>query len=140
MAIESVSSISPVINRAMQTTSRPPETTPDAVQSASQENDARRTAAASSSASPSYLAGPEETRASASTSVGTRENVTPVAQDAETALQNSSSQISRAYAGGEPAPADTRAASEAYRTEAAARDQLAVQQQGNGTRTVDVLA
>jgi len=137
MAIESVSSISPVINRAIQT-SRPPETTPDAAQAASQENDARRTAAASSSASPAYLAGPEDTRASAS--VGTRENVTPVARDAETTLQNSASQISRAYAGGEPTPADTRAASEAYRAEASARDQLAGQKQGNGTRTVDVLA
>jgi NADH dehydrogenase/NADH:ubiquinone oxidoreductase subunit G len=137
MAIEAVSSISPVINRAMQT-SRPPETTPDAVQSAAQENDARRTAEASRSASPSYLAGAEDTRAPAS--VGTRENVTPVARDAETTLQNSVSQISRAYAGGETTPADTRAASEAYRAEASARDQLAAQQQGNGTRTVDVLA
>ena len=137
MAIEAVSSISPVINRAMQA-SRPPETTPDAVQTASQENDARRTAAAASSASPAYLSGPEDTRAS--TNVGTRENVTPVARDTETTLQNSASQISRAYAGGEPTPADTRAASEAYRAEASARDQLAAQQQGNGTRTVDVLA
>ena len=137
MAIDSVSSISPVINRPIQT-SRPPETTPDAVQSASQENDARRTAAASSGASPSYLSGPEDTRAAAG--VGTRENVSPMAQDTETTLQNSAAQISRAYAGGEPAPADTRAASEAYRTEASARDQLANQQQGNGTRTVDVLA
>ena len=137
MAIDSVSSISPVINRPIQT-SRPPETTPDAMQSASQENDARRTAAASSSASPSYLAGPEDTRAAAG--VGTRENVSPVAQDAETTLQSSAAQISRAYAGGEPTPADTRAASEAYRTEASAQDQLANQQQGNGTRIVDVLA
>src|SRR5208337_4916268 len=137
MAIDSVSSISPVINRPVQA-SRPPETTPDAVQAASQENDARRTAAASSSASPSYLAGPEDMRASAS--VGTRENVSPVAQDTETTLRNSAAQISRAYAGGEPTPADTRAASEAYRTEASAQDQLANQQQGNGTRTVDVLA
>jgi hypothetical protein len=136
MAIESVSSISPVINRAMQT-SRPPETTPDAVQTASQENDARRTAAASSSASPAYLSGPEDTRAAAG--VGTRENVTPVARDAETSRQNASSEISRAYSG-EPTPADRRAASEAYRIEASAQDQLAAQQRGNGTRTVDVLA
>lgn len=137
MAIESVSSISPVISRPMQI-SRPPETTPDAVQSASQENDARRTAAASSSASPSYLEGPADTRAASG--VGTRENVSPVAQDTETTLQNSTAQISRAYAGGEPTPSDTRAASEAYRAEASAQDQLAGQQQGNGTRTVDVLA
>jgi hypothetical protein len=111
MAIESVSSIPPVINRDVPT-SRPPETTPDAVQSASRENDAR---------SP-------------------RENVSPAAQDTETTLRNSSAQISRAYAGGEPTPADTRAGSEAYRTEATAQDQLAVQKQGNGTRTVDVMA
>ncbi len=137
MAVDSISSISPVINRPMET-SRPREITPDAVQSASQENDARRTAAASSSASPSYVAGPEDTRAASG--VGTRENVSPVAQDTETTLQNSAAQISRAYAGGEPTPSDTRAASEAYRTEAAAQDQLAGQQQGNGTRIVDVLA
>ena len=109
MAIESVSSISPVINRPVQ----------------------------SSSASPSDVAGPENTRAASG--VGTRENVSPVAQDTETTLQNSASQISRAYAGN-PTPSDTRAASEAYRTEASAQDQLAVQQQGNGTRTVDVMA
>jgi hypothetical protein len=137
MAIESVSSISPVINRAMQT-SRPPETTPDAVQSASQENDARRTAAASSGASPAYLAGVEDTRAAAN--VGTRENVTPVAGDTETSLRNAASQISQAYGSGEPTPADRRAASEAYRVEASAQDQLSGQKQGNGTRTMDVMA
>ena len=60
--------------------------------------------------------------------------------DAEATLQNSASQISRAYSGGETAPADTRAASEAYRAEASARDQLAEQKRGNGTRTLDVLA
>jgi hypothetical protein len=137
MAIEPVSSISPVINRVMQS-NRPPETTPDAVQSASQENEARRTAAAASSASPAYLAGPEDTRAAAT--VGTRVNVTPVSRDAEASLQNAASQVSRAYSGGEPTPADRRAASEAYRVQASARDQLAGQQQGNGTRTLDVLA
>jgi hypothetical protein len=137
MAIETVSSISPVINRVMQST-RPQEAAPDAVQSASQENDARRTAAASSGASPAYQAGPEDTRAPAT--VGTRVNVTPASREPETTLQNSVYQISRAYAGGEPSPADTRAASEAYRVEASARDQLAAQQQGNGTRTVDVQA
>lgn len=137
MAIESVSSISPVINRAMQSI-RTQETAPDAVQSASQENDARRTAAASSGASPAYQAGPEDTGAPAT--VGTRVNVTPVSRDAEVSLQNAATQISQAYSGGEPTPGDRRAASEAYRAEASARDQLAGQRQGNGTRTLDVLA
>jgi hypothetical protein len=67
-------------------------------------------------------------------------NVTPVSREAETSLQNASSQISQAYSGGEPTPADRRTASEAYRAEASARDQLAAQQQGNGARTLDVLA
>jgi hypothetical protein len=137
MAMDSISSISPVINRAVQT-SRPQETTPDAAQSASQENDARRTAAAASTASPAYLSGPEDTRAQGT--VGTRVNVTPVSREAEVSLQNAAAQISQAYSGGEPTPGDRRAASEAYRAEASARDQLAGQQQGNGTRTLDVLA
>ena len=114
MAIDSVSSIPPVINRDVQT-SRPPE--PDAAQSAPRADEARASA-------------PAEVPESAS----------PAAQDTETTLRNSAAQISRAYAGGEPTPAESRAASEAYRTEASARDQLASQQQGNGTRTVDVLA
>jgi len=114
MAIESVSSIPPVVNRDVQA-GRPSE--PEAAQTAPRVDEARAPAPAE-----------------------VRENASPAAQDTETTLRNSAAQISRAYAGGEPTPAETRAASEAYRTEAFAQDQLASQQQGNGTRTVDVLA
>ena len=145
MAVEPVSSISPVAaapnppgTAARAQATRPPETTPDARETARQENDARRSAQATSGASPAYLAGPQDTSATAA--VGTRENVVAVPNDAEGSLQRASSQIARAYSGGEPTPADMRAASEAYRAEAAARDDLARQQQGNGTRTTDVLA
>jgi hypothetical protein len=137
MTIQPVSSIQPAISR-MTELNRPQEASPDAKQSAAQENEARRTAAATSGASPAYLAGQESVNASAT--VGTRVNVTPVPGDAEATLRNSTAQISRAYSGGEPTPANTRAASEAYRTEASARDELAQQQQGNGTRTIDVSA
>jgi hypothetical protein len=67
-------------------------------------------------------------------------NVVPIPNDPEGSLQAANAQISRAYAGGEPTPADMRAASEAYSAEAAARDELARRQQGDGARTLDVLA
>ena len=125
---------------------RLPRTTPDAREAAAQENDARRVAEAVSGASPayigtvsqSYLSGPQNT--SVPVSVGTRVPVVPVAADVEGSLREASMQIARAYARSEPSPADMRAGSEAYRAEAAARDELARQQQGNGTRTMDVMA
>ncbi len=117
--------------------SRPAETTPRAQDSASQENDARRIASAESGASPAYQAGPGQT--SSASSVGTRVDVQAVAPDAESALRASTTEIARAYSGGETTPADMRAASEAYRVESGARSDIALQQQDNGVRSVDVL-
>jgi hypothetical protein len=71
---------------------------------------------------------------------GTRVSVRPVANDVEGSLREASAAISRAASAGEQAPADQRAAAEAYNAQAVARDELARQQQGNGARTLDVLA
>lgn len=137
MPIDSISGISPVMAAApLSTMSRPPETTPDARESAAQENDARRTAEAVRGASPAMLAAPEQSTAS----VGTRVDVVPEANNSELSLQRASSEISRSYQGGEPSASEMRAASEAYRAEAAARDQMAQQQQQGGARSADVLA
>ena len=67
-------------------------------------------------------------------------NVRPVANDAEGSLREAAAQIARAANAMSQAPAGQRAASEAYNAEAMARDEIARQQQGNGTRTLDVLA
>lgn len=133
MAIDPVTGYTPIAY-----VSRAPEVTPDAREAAAQENDARRVAEAVSGASPAYLGGPGAQ--GSSVSVGTRVNVVPIPNDPEGSLQAANAQISRAYAGGEPTPADMRAASEAYSAEAAARDELARRQQGDGARTLDVLA
>jgi len=107
MAVESVSSVSPIMSRAPLTRPEPPvETTPE----------------------PRV----EERE--------TRVSVRPVANDAEGSLREASAAISRAASAGEQAPADQRAAAEAYNAQAVARDELARQQQGNGARTLDVLA
>jgi hypothetical protein len=111
--------------------SQPQETTPDARASAAQENDARNQAAAVSGASPAYQAG--NTQNANPSVVGTRMDVTPVANDAESSLREASAQISRATQTGSQTPVDMRA-------EASARDQIAQQQQGNGAQTLDVLA
>jgi len=121
MPIDSVSGISSP--QQYMTMSRPPETTPDAREAVDQENDARRMAASSQSAS----------------SAETRVNVTP-APDAEMSLQQASTEISRDYQGGEPSAAQMRAASDAYQAEAAARDQMAQNRQQGGVRSADVLA
>ncbi len=118
--------------------SRPPETTPRAQEAASQENDARRVASAQSGASPAYQAGPNET--SSPSTVGTRVDVQAAAPDAESALRASTAEIARAYSSGETTPSDMRAASDAYRAESGARSDIAMQQQDNGARSVDVLA
>jgi hypothetical protein len=107
---------------AMVRMDRPQETTPDARTTAVQENDARQTTTAASAAAPA----------------GTQVNTTPVANNAEANLQAASAQISRASQA--QTPADLRAASQAYNAEAGARDELAKQQQGNGTQTLNVLA
>jgi len=139
VTVEAVSGVMPVSRYAAAAAeSRPPEATPDAREAARQENDARRTAEAVRGASPAYLSGPSGQ--AAPDGVGTRLNVVPVPSDAEGSLQRASVQIARAYGSGETTPADMRAASEAYRAEAAARDELARQRQGEGSRTLDVLA
>ena len=131
MAIESISSASPIMSAHLVTQpSRPPETTPTAQESASQQNDARRVAASGSGASPATLTGPESPRSS----------IVAVPNDAEGSLQTASSQVSRAYQGGEPSASAMRSASEAYQAEASARNDLASQQQGNGTRNLDITA
>jgi hypothetical protein len=138
MASDSISPVSPIMAQsAIVKMDRPQETTPGARESAAQENDALRTSAAVSGASPAYQA--SAARQGNPSTVGTQVNVSPVANDAEGSLREASAQISRAS---QPAqtPLDMRAASQAYNAEAGARDELARQQQGNGSRTLDVLA
>jgi hypothetical protein len=60
--------------------------------------------------------------------------------DSEASLQASTTQIARAYSSGSPSAPELRTASEAYQQEAAARDQIARQSEGNGSRSVDVTA
>ena len=107
MAVESVSSVSPIISSAPPPrVERPAETAP-------------------------------EPRAE---EAGARVSVRPVANDPEGSLREAAAQIARAAGAMAQAPAGGRAAAEAYNAEAMARDELAQQQQGNGTRTLDVLA
>jgi hypothetical protein len=125
MAADSISSAAPIMAASvMQYRSRPPETTPDARESAAQENDARRTAEAVSGAAPA--------------SVGTRLQIVPAPNDAEASLQASSSQIARAQSGAEQQ--NVRAASEAYQSQAAAQSQITQQEQANGSQSVNVMA
>jgi hypothetical protein len=60
--------------------------------------------------------------------------------ETEGSIQSASTQIAKAYGSGQTSSADIRNASEAYRNEASARDQAAQQQQGGGTRTLDIFA
>lgn len=136
VAVEQASAISPVSQNVAIARSRPPEVTPDAREIAAQENDARRIAEAVSGASPAHLQGPDEQTAVAG--VGTRVDVVPVPSDPEGSLQRATAEISRAYQGGEPSPAEMRAAAEAYRAEAAAQADLARRAQGEGLRTLDI--
>jgi len=135
MPIDAISAASYAAPSAPMTTiSRPPETTPDAREAAAQENDSRRTAEAVQGAAPSTLTAPDQSSAS----VGTRQNVVPVSNDSQLSVERASAEISRAYQGGEPSASQMRAASEAYRAEAAAQDQVAQQQQQGG-RSADVM-
>jgi len=139
MAIDSISSVSPIMSQsAMVRPSRPRESTPTESAAAAQQDDARLQAAASSGASPAYQAGPAQ-NANPSV-VGTRMEVTPVANNAEASLQEANAQISRASQAPAQTSVDQRTASQAYTVQAQARDQVAQQQQGNGTRTLDVMA
>ena len=133
MAIDSVS---PVMSASPLTSlSRPPETTPDARETAAQENDARRTAESVSGAAPAVQAGPENNAAPAETRVPVV--ATP---DTEGSLREAASQIARASSAGPDSSAALRNASEAYQSEAAAQDALARQQQNNGATSIDMMA
>jgi hypothetical protein len=132
-----IDSISPVMSASPLTSlSRPPETTPNARETAAQENDARRNAEAVSGASPAALARPDQNAGPAQS--GTRAEVVAT-PDTEGTLREASSQIARASSGPESSTA-LRSASEAYQSEAAARDTIARQQQNNGATSVDVMA
>jgi hypothetical protein len=138
MTIESVAAVPSISGYpAVTRISRPVEVTPDAREVARQENDARRIAESVSGASPAYLNGPDGQPVAVSG--GTRANIVAVPTEPEGALQNAKAQIARAYSEGETTPVDMRNASEAYRAEAAARDDLARRQQQDGVRNLDVL-
>lgn len=137
MAVEPVGAVPSVLTYASITRiSRPPEVTPDAREALRQESDARRVAESVSGASPAYLEGPQER--AAPVSVGTRAPIVAVPQEPQGALEAAKAEISRAYSEGETTPADLRNAAEAYRAEAAARDELARRERGYGVRNLDV--
>ncbi|HVO39728.1 MAG TPA: hypothetical protein VMV03_11930 [Spirochaetia bacterium] len=117
--------------------SRPREVVPDAREAAEQQNDARRIAEASRGASPQYLSGPSGESYHAG---GGRVDAGPVTADPEGSIQRAQTIIQSANANGAPSEAETRAAAEAYRVASAAQGDLARRQQGEGTRTTDVLA
>jgi len=100
------------------------------VMSAAQENDARRVAESESGASPAAQGRPEE--ASGPTSAGTRVQVV-ASPDSEGLLRESALQLARSSSGPESTAA-ARSASEAYQAQAAAMQNLAQQQRGNGTQ------
>ncbi|MGA2381768.1 MAG: hypothetical protein ABSG85_20915 [Spirochaetia bacterium] len=134
MAIDSVS---PIMSPSPLTSlSRPPETTPNARETAAQENDARRIAESVSGASPAAQGRPEEN--SGPVSAGTRVQVA-ASPDAEGSLREAASQIARASSGPDSSAA-LRNASEAYQSEANARETIAQQQQNNGATSVNVMA
>ncbi len=137
MPVDSISGSSSIMAAsALSRLSRPPEMTPDTRQAAAEENNALRTSESVNGAAPARLTGPEETNGS----VGTRVSVAPSPNNTEGELQRASSELSRSNPGGGPSASEMRAASEAYRAEAAARDQMAQQQRQGGVRSADVLA
>ena len=140
MAIEPVSSTSPLdaYRAAVAASRRSAEVAPDAREIAAQETDSRRVAESVSGASPAYLRGPDGQNVSVG--VGTRVNVVPVRSDPQGSLEQASSEIRRAYGSGAPTPVDMRNAAEAYRVAAAAGDDLALRQQSEGARTLDITA
>jgi hypothetical protein len=138
MTIESVAAVPsfsgyPAVTRI----SRPVEVTPDAREVVRQENDARRIAESVSGASPAYLNGPDGQPVAVSG--GTRATIVAVPAEPQGALENAKTRIVRAYSEGETTPSDLRDAAEAYRAQAAARDELARVQREGGMRSVDVL-
>jgi hypothetical protein len=138
MAIEQVTSGSPVdaYRRAAAATHRSPDVAPDASETVRQESDARRVAESVSGASPAYLTGPDHRPVAAG--VGTRTEVVAVATDPAGSLEQAGREIERAYASASPAAADLIAAEQAYRAQAAARDDLALRAQAGGARSLDI--
>jgi hypothetical protein len=133
MAIEQVSDVSQLdaYRRAAAAAHRSPEVVPDARQAAEQENDARRIAESVSGASPAYQQGPDGQPDAAA--VGTRVDVIPVPTE-------SAGSIERAYASGSPTPEEIRAAEEAYRGQAGARDDVARRAPADSARSLDITA
>ena len=97
--------------------SRPPETTPDARETAAQARPAENNAPA-----------PAEARVQVAPS-----------PDTEGQLREAASQIARASSSAESSAA-IRNASEAYQSAASARSDMALQQQNNGATSVDMMA
>lgn len=117
--------------------SRPPEPAPDARVAVDEENDARRIAEADRGASPQYLAGPG---AGAAPEGGGRVDAGAVVNDPEGSIQRAQTLIETSNANATPSSAEMSRAADAYRAVANAQGDLARQQQGEGTRTTDVLA
>jgi hypothetical protein len=118
--------------------SRPAETAPEVRQTAGRETEAQRTEASARTSSQPSLSGPETT--GNWNWAATQPGVNAGPGETEGSIQSASTQIARAYGSGPVSPSDIRNASEAYRNEAGARDQAAQQQQGGGTRTLDIFA
>jgi hypothetical protein len=138
MAIEQVSTGSPLdaYRRAAAAMHRSPDVAPDAPETARQESDARRVAESVSGASPAYLTGPDNRAVSAA--VGTRTEVVATAADPAGSLEQAGRMIERAYASSAPAAVDQIAAEQAYRTQAGARDDLALRAQAEGAKSLDI--
>jgi hypothetical protein len=133
MAIESVSALSPIMAYGQRTqASRPVET-------AAESQPAENARASTPSSSPrAELAGPE---ASSNWNWAVAQpGVSASPSETEGSIRSASTQIAQAYGSGQTSAADIRSASEAYRNQASARDQAAQQQQGEGTRTLDIFA
>lgn len=132
-----IDAISPVMSAAPLTTlSRPPETTPSPRESAAQENNARRIAESVSGASPAAQGRPEQLPGPVSS--GARVQVV-AAPDTEGSLREAERQIARASSTPDSSAA-LRRASEAYQSQAAARENLAQQQRSGGAQSINIMA
>ena len=127
MAIDSVSSVGPVIALGRQTEADRPRAV---------ENDTQPNASAISAETRVYAPGNVDT----GNVQADPTPVSPVALDVEGSLREASAGISRASQPEGPMPVDISAAAQSYRTESAAQDQVVVQQQNDSTSAVNVLA
>ena len=127
----------------MQNLGRAPDTTPDARQSAAQENTASRSPAVINGSSSVSISSPLSTllngaHANGPASVRTGLQIIPSPNDAVAALQSSSSQIARLQSN--PLEPTARAASQAYQTQAGAQTQAARTERVSGSPGVNMLA